>query len=961
MNSQGFRRQSIYKEDEPKRPSAVSAKKSIFRRSQRARGRIASGFSNFIAWIRTPRTKKEWFLLVSKTFGILVGLGLLTLAGLWLTLPDIDNPETMFPSQSTVILDRNGVELYRLFSEEDRTYVHGDQISQNVKKATIAIEDERFFERSGCFDFVGFTRAALSQIAPGYFVRSGGSTLTQQFAKNALVGRQRSLLRKVRELLLACQLEQRYNKDELLELYLNWIPFGQNAYGIEQASRNYFAIPAKDLTLAQSAVLAGLLQRPSYFNPYGSRRFTLVTDETKKRIDTGQITSASQITDNQVRIGLIGHAIGSGTVKVYVGGRTDQVLKNMLDQKMVTLEEYNKALSDLQTLTFSPERQNIRAPHFVLWIQQQVQEMLGIDEQFLEQGGLRITTTLDWDLQQAAEKAVTGHKDDIRKRFGANNIALVSLAPKTREILAYVGNADYGDEEHEGKIDMARAPRQPGSSFKVFAYLNAFEQGYAPGSVIWDVPTKFGSDQPSNYDGTFWGLTTMRKALGGSRNIPAIKAFFLGGGEEPLLELASRMGVVSPADQRAALRKDTPDFSYGWPLAIGAAEVPLMEMVQGYATIADGGVFLPPVALLKITDKDGNIRFAHKPVPGSQVIDERYAAEITSIISDVSARPNDYWKSILSVPGYSAAAKTGTSNKCLERDTKNNCTLRRPESTWTIGYTPNLITGVWAGNATSQSLFDKADGLTLSAPVWHDYMVDAQKKIENPVTVFQSPGRMTNPLLSRLSGKLASACTPPDLQGADIFAEEQTPVESDPGCVLLSIDKVTGLLSSPTCPVEAVEERAFFVPRSELPDRWPLWEAGVQEWVAKQMEAWNAVSDHSGSLLPLPIAPTKECDPALTPGRFDKPTVKILSPESGGAVSYPSFQPLIRIDTNTPLTEVQFFVDDKPLRTYTEPPYEGSVRVPRSIEQTGTHTLRVTITDKYFNTAEDFISFTFEE
>ena len=397
-------------------------------------------------------------------------------------------------------------------------------------------------------------------------------------------------------------------------------------------------------------------------------------------------------------------------------------------------------------------------------------------------------------------------------------------------------------------------------------------------------------------------------------------------------------------------------------LSIGAAEVPLTEMVQGYATIADGGMFTPIKYLLKVTDKNGNILFLPKVSPAVQVIDVRLTAEITSIISDNNARPaNEYWRSILTLPNTAAAAKTGTSNKCLERNQKQDCTLRRPESTWTMGFTPGLITGVWVGNATSQSLFDKADGLTTAAPLWHDYMAQAQKKLPaGTKTTFSLPDRLSHPLLSRLSGQLASECTPPDLQGPDLFLEEQTPSSLDTGCVLLKIDKATGLLSSPACPADAVEQRAFFLPKSEAPVRWPLWEQGVQNWAKEQMTRWNASPDHSGSLLPLPLAPTTECDPSLTPGRDQKPTVHISSPASGEQVSYPSFTPTVSISSLSPIVSVQFFVDDKPLRSFTEAPYEGSVRVPRTIEHSGTHTFRVSVTDQYFNTAEDSVMFVFE-
>lgn len=955
MSDFGFTQRVIGQEDRPRMRPAT--KKPLF---VRLKGVLHVWALKVRGLFRKPQDKRQWKILILKTIGALFVIGVLTLIILWFTLPNIDDPTTMFPAQSTVILDRNGVELYRLYSEQDRTYISGDQISPFVKQATIAIEDERFFDRSACFDIIGYMRAALSQIAPSYFVRSGGSTLTQQFAGNALVGRQRSPIRKLRELLLACQLETKYDKEQLLELYLNWIPYGQNAYGIEQASKNYFSKSAKDLTLAESAILASLPQRPSYFNPYGSHVYTTVSDQTKEDITNGTITNAGQVPDSAVRIGLVGQRVGSGSTTIYIGGRTDQVLKNMFDQKRITQEQYNQALDELSKLKFAPARQNIRAAHFVLSIQEEVEKILGIDESFLQQGGLRITTTLDWNLQQAAEKAVADHKDDIRKRFGAYNMALVSVAPETREVLAYVGNADFSDDEHEGKIDMAVSPRQPGSSFKAFTYLSAFEAGYGPGSIVYDVATKFGGDEPQNFDGGFWGLMSMRNALGASRNIPAIKAFFLGGGEETLISLAARLGVTAPRDNKAKIKESQPDYDYGWPLAIGAAEVPLVQMVEGYATIADGGVHRPLKSIVKITDKDGNLRYAPKEDIPSQVVDERIAAQVTSALSDVAARPNEFWKTILTVPGYQTAAKTGTSNKCLERDGKGGCTLRRPESTWTMGYTPNLITGVWVGNATSQSLFEKADGLTTAAPVWHDYMAAAHRGMKGAPTAFTEPSGLSHPLISKLSGKLASSCTPVNLQTTDVFLDERVPTEEDPACATLKVDKVTMTLSSPECPAEAAFEEAFFIPKSELPDRWPLWETAVQEWSTKQMERWTANETHSGSQLPLAVAPTKVCDPALTPGRFNKPTINISFPVSGESVAYPAFVPSYSIQTQAKLKEVKIEIDGKPIRSFTEAPFEGSVRVPRTVEQAGSHTLTITVIDEYFNTASDTAQFRFE-
>lgn len=962
MNNPRFQSRSLYESDERPRTSHTSNMRKAALNVPRKQSRISEGARTFIARLlrliqvrRKDGTKKISFLRI---VGWLILAGCVTLFFLWVTLPNIDDPKTLFAAQSTIIYDRNNTELYRLFSEQDRTYISGDKISNDLKNATIAIEDERFLDR-GCFDAIGFTRAVVSQFVPG-FVRSGGSTLTQQFAKNALVGRQRSLFRKARELLLACKLESRYDKPHLLELYLNWIPYGKNAYGIEQASRTYFGVSAKDLTLPQSVVLAALPQLPSYYNPYGPHVRTQISAAVAQKIQKGQISSAGQVSSKDIAIGLIGQAFGSGANAIYIGGRTDQVIKNMVTQKMITADQGEKTLKDLQSIKFSQAREDIRAPHFVLWIQKQVEQIYGITDQMLTQGGFQITTTLDWNLQQIAEKTVTAHKDDILKRFGAHNAALLSVAPKTHEILAYVGNTDYNDEEHEGKIDMVRSPRQPGSSFKPFVYAAAFEKGYGPGTVIYDVQTKFGENTPQNYEGDFMGMMTMRTALAGSRNIPAIKAFFMAGGEQTVLSMASKMGVTNPSIQKEEYRKNDANFDYGYPLAIGSAEVPLAEMVQGYSTIADGGSYVPLTAILKVTDRDGNILSLPKPPAPQNVLDERIAAELTSVLSDVNARPaNEYWRSILSVAGYQAAAKTGTSNKCekLTAD-KKDCQVRHPGDTWTMGFTPNIITGVWVGNATSQSLYDKADGLTTAAPIWHDFMVAAQKKIPDVKTTFTQPNGLSQPLLSLLSGQLANACTPVNLRQADLALQENTPTQEDPGCVLVNVDKVTGLLPSDSCPADAVEQRPFLVPQPELPDGSPqqsIWMQGINDWAAKQMEKWNSNDTHSGSLLPLPLAPTQQCDMSATPGRLNHPTVTIMSPSGNENVPYPAFHPRVNIRSVAPIQQVQYLVDDTVIATVTAEPFDPTVRVPRSIDREGTHRFKVIVTDKYFNTATDSI------
>ena len=923
-------------------------------------GRVGAFLNAVWLFFAPPDHPRRWRVFLFRAGTACVAFFILYSGYLWFTLPDISDPRSLFAAQSTVITDRNGTELYRLFNEEDRTYVTGAAIPDYLKKATIAIEDQRFYER-GCLDL-----RALARTVVLFGQAGGGSTLTRQLARNALGLKQENIFnRKFKEIILGCQMESKFSKDELLELYLNWIPFGQNAYGIEQASRQYFAVSASGLTLAQSAVLASLPQRPSYFNPYGSHVRTKVSDDVLGDILRGRITAVSQIPDDAVTVGLLGAHIGTGSTTVYVGGRTDQVLKDMQEQGFITEPERLAALNDLETLTFQPLRSTIRAPHFVLWVREQVEKILGsqTEKDLLERGGLTVTTTLDWRLQEIAEKIVANHQEDVLKRFGAHNIALVALDPKNRDVLAYVGNTDYNDELDGGKIDMARAPRQPGSSFKPIVYAAAFQKGYTPATILYDVATKIGDDMPQDFDGKYMGLLTIRQALGASRNIPAAKAFFLAGGEQPILELARDLGAPTPLERRGTLTGSGGGaFEYGWPLALGAAETPLTEMLQAYATIGDGGTYLPMQSILKIEDRKGNLFYAAEyEKEKRQVLDPRIAYQITSILSDVSARPTEYWQQQLTVSGFEAAAKTGTSNKCLEWKDRNTCKLRKPDNAWVLGYTPNLVAGVWTGNADSSAMFEKGDGLNTSSPLWKEFMDRAHRVLSNPVAAFTPPAGIIQPQISTLSGELPTACTPVAYRRADVFLEERPPTLQDPACAQLVIDKVTHLLASDDCPVAAQESGSFLVAHSILADRWPTWEDGVQKWVQDQMEQWYATSDHSGSILPLPVAPTEKCDPALTPGRLKQPEITILSPEESGSANYPAFRPKIDYTVGSSVREVRYTIDGKRVAVATSAPFDPPIRVPRSLEESGTHTLEVTLIDEYYNEVKDSVRFRFGE
>ena len=903
--------------------------------------------------------------------GAFVLLALIYLSFLWWSLPDIRDASSLLASQSTVIMDRNGTELYRLFREQDRTFIPRTSLPPYVERAVLAIEDERFFEH-GCVDLRAIARALFANIFRG-FKSQGASTLTQQFARNALLTREKRISRKIKEIFLACALERRFTKEELLELYLNWIPFGQNAYGIEQASRTYFGISAKELSLAQAAVLASLPQRPSYFNPYGTHVRTSVSDRITQGIRHGKILRIGDIPEKEMTIGLLGTTVGSGTTSLYIGGRTDVVLRKMHDLSFIDERARLQALTELDHITFTPYREDIRAPHFVLWIRDEIERLLeGLaQENLLEQGGLRIETTLDWELQQIAEEVIANAMEDMRNIYGIHNAALVTLDAKTREILAYVGNADFNDSTHGGKIDLARAPRQPGSSFKPFTYGAAFQHGYGPGTVLYDVPTKFGEDEPQNFDGKFWGPLSIRRALGASRNIPAVKAFFLAGGEEPILQLAARMGILRPKIQKGEQERENGlPFDYGWPLAIGAAEVPLLEMVHGYSTFASLGSYLPITSIRRISDRNGNILFEAESEKPEQVLDARIAYQITSILLDQEPRPNEYWQSILTLPGTEAAAKTGTSNKCLQREERGDkdpkkkeegaCIQRRPDNLWTIGYTPALVTGVWVGNASNEPLSEKAESLITAAPIWKAFMASALQTLPDAEKNFVLPPGLLSPQVSLLSGELPAPCTPVDRRKAELFLEGHQPTKIDSACTRILVDRVTNLRASDSCPVEAREEQSFLIPKGILSDRWPEWEKGVQAWAKEQMFLWTATPNHSGSLLPLPLAPTENCDLKSTPGRLKKPSLQIIFPEEGAIVPHPSFRAQIDITVGSQLRDLRFEVDRK-LITSGSGSLNPILTMPKSIKPSGTHTLEITVIDQYFNEVKKAISFRFGE
>ncbi len=661
---------------------------------------------------------------------LLVGQGLnLWFADALKDLPSVENVRLEL-SQSIRILDRHGDELYRVTQDQDRTSLETKQIPPLFLAALVGIEDERFFTRAGCIDAEGIARAAWRNLLSGE-PSEGGSTITQQLVRSLYLAPEKTLKRKVREITIACELEHALSRTEIVTLYVNRVSFGNHAYGLEQAAETYFHVPASSLSLAQIAALAAIPQRPSYFDPFGPHLRTAVASEALDRLRSGTETVAGLL-PTETTIGLLPRRVRTASGDVVIDGRSSFVLKAMQRSGAITSAQANAATSELEHLSFAaPGPTRIRAPHFVFWIRDQLDQLMDSGNRRAEwsAAGLRVTTTLDPVLQKLAEDTVANALPTLQQTYHARNVALVALDRSTREVLAYVGNTDYFDQEAEGQIDMARAPRQPGSSFKPLVYATLFANtNQTPTSFIADLPLKIGSAKPKNYEGGFAGWMTIRQALVASRNIPAIRAYFMAGGEDPILTLAAAAGASTPLKQKVHQQETNPSFAYGWPLAIGAAETPLVEMTDAYATIANGGQAQDVVSIRQIKDNAGKQRLGFVSAPPVQAIPYAAAVAVDSILRDKYARPEGGWRDVLTLPGTRNAAKTGTSNLCLQRSLWGTCLEYGVNNVWTLGYTDELVVGVWIGNADNSPLTPDADGLNAAAPVWHYFMKEAQSR-----------------------------------------------------------------------------------------------------------------------------------------------------------------------------------------------------------------------------------------
>ncbi|MBD3156871.1 hypothetical protein GF369_03510 [Candidatus Peregrinibacteria bacterium] len=884
---------------------------------------------NHVARKKVSAKKFILYALIGMVGLFLAGVIVLTIfiAILSIGLPDVHDIDKLSVAQSTTIYDREGNVLYVKHGDENRQYVSYDEISKHLVDATISIEDDEFWNHKG-FDLPAIIKAGMYEVF-GVGSRRGGSTITQQYVKNAFLTPERSYTRKIKELILAVRLEQAYDKETIIELYLNKIPYGNTAYGVQKAAEIYFDKDAKELDVAESAILAGLPQAPSYYNPYGPNRHSKLLVPIENLMERNVYDVSRLEVDVDYKLGLIGQGYEVDEEhSLYIPGRADLILRKMYDDGVISSEEKDAAWAKLQELEFEEHISRMEAPHFVFYIIEQLEEKYG--KEVVEQGGLQVYTTLDPDLQEVAERVVEEGADANTTRFNATNAALVSLDHTNGEILAMVGSKDYWDKEIDGNVNIATSYKQPGSSFKPYVYAQAFYNRYAPASVVYDVKTQFGAGSPpNNYDGTFRGPMTMRAALAQSRNIPAIKAYFLGGEQEAILQLTQRMGIEFL----------TTDRDYGWPLALGTAEVRLLDHVSAFGVFANGGKRMEPVSILKVQNAQGDVleELDQERKP-EEVLDPQIAYLITSILSDTSVRlgPN------LTVPGHVNAAKTGTSNKKV-----NNVTI--PSNLWTMGYTDYITTGVWAGNSddrASGNMYETANGYDGAAPIWKQYMMEAHTVKEWDYREFDVPSGIQTVSVSAATGKLPGANIPPEGLRSDVFASFALPTEVDNSFAKVKIDTRNELLANEWCPADVVEERTYRQHHAIVPT-FTNWEAAVQAWAATMAEK----EDESAVGVP----PT-DYSPLCNERHFKSTrSIKITDPSSYEKIEQGNLDVTVKTQSDFAIETVQFFLDGNLQSTARERPYTGTLRISRFLEPGSVHSIKAVLTDIYGYTAQSAI------
>ena len=734
--------------------------------------------------------------------------------------------------ETTRILDRNGNVLYEILDPTAgrRTYVPLERISPYLVAATIATEDKDFYSHPG-FDIWAIGRAFLQNYRSGETV-SGASTITQQLARNLLFTpeerAQRTYDRKIREAVLAAEITRVYSKDEILELYLNESYYGNLAYGVEAAAQTYFGTTASQLTLSQASFLAGLPQAPAVYDVYTNREQTL---------------------ERQEDVLVLMYQASQEQGCIYVSNAAQRVCMDPVTAAT--------AANELKTHQFRSPDIQIRHPHWVNYVRTLLEAQY--DPQTIYRSGFSVYTTLDPGLQDLAQQIVLAQVARLSDRHATNG-ALIAIRPATGEILAMVGSADFYNESISGQVNMSISPRQPGSAIKPLTYTAGFEKGLTPASLIWDVPSEFTpsgrADDPGpiytpvNYDGRFHGPVLARFALGSSYNVPAVKVLnYVGIYDSP--ETPQQDGLIALAHRLGITTLTRPD--YGLSLTLGGGEVTLLELTGAYATYANMGRRVPPVAITRIEDFEGNLVYEYSQPSGEQVIRPEHAYLITHILADNGARAPAFGQSsILNLP-FAAAVKTGTTN-----DFRDN---------WTLGYTPDIAVGAWIGNADYTPMQD-ISGVAGAGPIWAEFMQGAiQRLMGGAATPFSRPGGIVERVICEVSGAEPSEWCPK--QRTELFVADQPPQPKENDLwQRLVVDTWTGLRASRACG-DLNEERFVLNVSDGFGRRWIRRDDAGRQW-----------AESMGFERPITFAPDREC-------RADdaRPQIAILAPRNGDTIT----------------------------------------------------------------------------
>lgn len=827
---------------------------------------------------KNKKLVKNMLMLLASIF--ILGSGVIVVLLFSLQIPDFHSFGDRKVVNSTQIYDRTGkILLYDIHQDTKRTDVPFEQMSLNIKNATVAIEDSEFYTHGG-IRITSIVRALLSNIF-GFGIGGGGSTITQQLVKNTLLTQSSGLgkyVRKIKEWVLAIKIDRAMPKEKILEAYLNEVPYGGNVYGVEAASKTYFNKDAQDLTLAESAYLAAIPQSPTMLSPYGKNRNKL---EDRKNL----------------------------------------VLSRMIELKFITKDEYDKAKAEV--VTFIPQAtMGIKAAHFVFFIKDYLEQKYGAS--VIDNGGLKVTTTIDADLQARGEEFVKEGALKNEKDWNGKNAGLVAIDPKTGQILTMVGSRDYFDKTIDGNFNITTATRQPGSSFKPFIYATAFNKGFTPETVLFDLPTEFqttcdaygkafpGHNQkdcymPDDFDGKFRGPMSLRDALAQSINIPAVKLFYLAGLPDSL-KTAEDMGITTLKNIG----------QYGLTLVIGGGEVSLLDMTSAYGVFANSGARNPYTGILKVEDLSGKVLEEFQPRT-EEVLPKNSALTISDILGDNKARiPTFGANSVLQIPGRNVAVKTGTTNNAKDA--------------WTIGYTPSIVVGVWAGNNENTPM--KKGGAAVAGPIWNKFINEALKTLPNES--FEKPDTEVdiikvkpalrgfwqgneNFFIDKISGKLATEFTPKETL--------QEKVVTNVHSILYWVDK-RDILGTP--PINPQNDSQF-----------SHWEIPVQNWWAQNKGKY-------------PITTWSE-KPALIDDvhtSLNQPLVSILEPNSG-AVYSPDQKINLKISSSGrfPLQKIDIFVNDIYLETI-EAPFNFSFALKDLENLKEENELKIVSYDTAFNRAQ---------